>query len=431
MEKLTTALDDAHVARARLGDGGDSDVIGPDDIDKLREHAALSGLATAGCHDTVEWSQVAPAMTAEQRPGRPARGPFPGSTSGSCDSGSRVTRSSARSTYVRMLRGIGNSVARRSEAVCACQTPRIGPPASTSTTPATWAKQARAPMQTRRPRVDDAESPRLAMRRASAPPGRETCLHVFRVHVGRPDRAVGRRPARALLVPEGRAPCALTATVRAARFPRVLVWVIGSLGRSATPVAITNSPGRSRRAVRSHGPSRECRWPAVGSRTVLATSRRGTRPTSCSVDGIGAPFTGRAGEEQLNAIRHLYGWVAGAGWSNPSRIVTVVAGIVCRSASSWAMSDRGGLPSRRSAASAIRSPRSRRRLATSSWACCSARFASRSASVRSHSSPRIPARRTSRTTASGIAASARGANPACLTIVANAPRVSPCVRSSR
>ncbi len=39
LEKLTTALDDAHVARARLGDVGESDVIGPDDIDKLREPA--------------------------------------------------------------------------------------------------------------------------------------------------------------------------------------------------------------------------------------------------------------------------------------------------------------------------------------------------------------------------------------------------------
>src|SRR5438552_3713828 len=39
LEKLTTALDDAHAARARLGDGGESDVIGPEEIDKLREPA--------------------------------------------------------------------------------------------------------------------------------------------------------------------------------------------------------------------------------------------------------------------------------------------------------------------------------------------------------------------------------------------------------
>ena len=37
-----------------------------------------------------------------------ASGTLAGSTSGSWDSSSRVTRSSARSTHVRMLRGIGN-----------------------------------------------------------------------------------------------------------------------------------------------------------------------------------------------------------------------------------------------------------------------------------------------------------------------------------
>jgi hypothetical protein len=49
LEKLTKALDDAHTVRARLGDGGERDVIGPDDIDKLREPAKrlVSGLATA------------------------------------------------------------------------------------------------------------------------------------------------------------------------------------------------------------------------------------------------------------------------------------------------------------------------------------------------------------------------------------------------
>ena len=40
LEKLTAALDDAHTVRARLGDGGESDVIGPDDIDKLCEPAS-------------------------------------------------------------------------------------------------------------------------------------------------------------------------------------------------------------------------------------------------------------------------------------------------------------------------------------------------------------------------------------------------------
>ena len=37
--RLTKTLDDAHTARARLGDRGESNVIGPDEIDKLRESA--------------------------------------------------------------------------------------------------------------------------------------------------------------------------------------------------------------------------------------------------------------------------------------------------------------------------------------------------------------------------------------------------------
>jgi hypothetical protein len=48
LDKLATALDDAHAVRARLGDGGKSDVIGPDEIDTLRDPAKrLAGLATA------------------------------------------------------------------------------------------------------------------------------------------------------------------------------------------------------------------------------------------------------------------------------------------------------------------------------------------------------------------------------------------------
>ena len=48
LEKLAKTLDDAHAARARLGDGGESNIIGPDEIDKLpRTREALSGLATA------------------------------------------------------------------------------------------------------------------------------------------------------------------------------------------------------------------------------------------------------------------------------------------------------------------------------------------------------------------------------------------------
>ena len=70
LEKLTTALDDAHTARARLGDGGDSDVIGPDDIDKLREPAQRLAAWRRLITDTVESVTVAPAMTADGRPSR-------------------------------------------------------------------------------------------------------------------------------------------------------------------------------------------------------------------------------------------------------------------------------------------------------------------------------------------------------------------------
>jgi hypothetical protein len=46
--KLTKALDDAYTVRARLGEGGVSDVIGPEEIDKLpRTREAPGGLATA------------------------------------------------------------------------------------------------------------------------------------------------------------------------------------------------------------------------------------------------------------------------------------------------------------------------------------------------------------------------------------------------
>jgi hypothetical protein len=54
-----------------------------------------------------------------------------------------VTWSSARSTHVRSLRGIGNIGSPPwAGAVCACKSPPIGPPASTTATPATSAKQA-------------------------------------------------------------------------------------------------------------------------------------------------------------------------------------------------------------------------------------------------------------------------------------------------
>jgi hypothetical protein len=70
LEKLTTALDDAHTARARLGDGGKSDVVGPDEIDKLPEPAKRLAAWRRLITDTVETVTVMPAMTADGRPSR-------------------------------------------------------------------------------------------------------------------------------------------------------------------------------------------------------------------------------------------------------------------------------------------------------------------------------------------------------------------------
>jgi hypothetical protein len=67
---LTTALDDAHAARARLGDGGESDVIDPDEIDKLRDPSKRLTAWRRLITDTVESVTVAPAMTADGRPSR-------------------------------------------------------------------------------------------------------------------------------------------------------------------------------------------------------------------------------------------------------------------------------------------------------------------------------------------------------------------------
>jgi len=64
------ALDDAHTVRARLGDGDESDVIGPDDIDKLREPAKRLAAWRRLITHVVESVTVAPAMTAEGQPSR-------------------------------------------------------------------------------------------------------------------------------------------------------------------------------------------------------------------------------------------------------------------------------------------------------------------------------------------------------------------------
>ena len=70
LEKLTTALDDAHTVRARLGDGGESNLIGPEDIDKLREPAKRLAAWRRLITDTVQSVTVAPAITADGRPSR-------------------------------------------------------------------------------------------------------------------------------------------------------------------------------------------------------------------------------------------------------------------------------------------------------------------------------------------------------------------------
>jgi hypothetical protein len=70
LEKLTDALDDAHAVRARLSDRSESDVIGPDEIDKLRESAKRLAAWRRLIADTVESVSVAPAMTADGRPSR-------------------------------------------------------------------------------------------------------------------------------------------------------------------------------------------------------------------------------------------------------------------------------------------------------------------------------------------------------------------------
>jgi hypothetical protein len=70
LERLTAALDDAHTTRTRLGDGGKTDVVRPEDIDKLREAAKRLAAWRRLISDTVESVTVAPAMTADGRPSR-------------------------------------------------------------------------------------------------------------------------------------------------------------------------------------------------------------------------------------------------------------------------------------------------------------------------------------------------------------------------
>ena len=70
LEKLTTGLDDAHTARARLGDRGETNIIGPDEIDKLSDPAKRLAAWRRLIANTVESVKVSPAMTPDGRPSR-------------------------------------------------------------------------------------------------------------------------------------------------------------------------------------------------------------------------------------------------------------------------------------------------------------------------------------------------------------------------
>ena len=70
LEKLAKTLDHAHTARARLGDPGESNIIDPDDIERLPEPAQRLAAWRRLITDTVESVTVTPAMTADGRPSR-------------------------------------------------------------------------------------------------------------------------------------------------------------------------------------------------------------------------------------------------------------------------------------------------------------------------------------------------------------------------
>jgi hypothetical protein len=67
LEKLAKALDDAHAARSRLGDWGQSNVVDRDEIDNLREPVKRLAAWRRLISDTIKSVTVAPAMTADGR----------------------------------------------------------------------------------------------------------------------------------------------------------------------------------------------------------------------------------------------------------------------------------------------------------------------------------------------------------------------------
>ena len=122
LEKMTMALDDAHSARARLGDAGESNVIGPDEIDKLpRTREAVSGLAPADkrhrrvshgrAGDDGGWAPQSPLGSSPDRHQVPRRASIrkpPAATSrASADTPGRTPHNSADRRRVRRRRRAG------------------------------------------------------------------------------------------------------------------------------------------------------------------------------------------------------------------------------------------------------------------------------------------------------------------------------------
>ena len=70
LEKLANTLDGAHTVRARLGKGGESNVIGPDEIDELCEPGKRLAAWRRLIANTLESVTVSPAMTPDGRPSR-------------------------------------------------------------------------------------------------------------------------------------------------------------------------------------------------------------------------------------------------------------------------------------------------------------------------------------------------------------------------
>ena len=176
LDKLTTALDDAHAVRARLGDGGESNVVGPDDIDRLREPAKRLAAWRRLITDTVESVTVAPAMTADGRP--VASGTLAGSTSGSWVSIHKeaargdLSRFRRHPRVVRLAQPFRPSRSRMSSSGTISATARSSSSSSTSPADSSLgeARRREPAVVCQQPSV--VRSPQLGDRRRSRPRGR-------------------------------------------------------------------------------------------------------------------------------------------------------------------------------------------------------------------------------------------------------------------